>query len=188
MSSDLRYSRSIRSASSGTRGRCRRAALMSAAAAARAQRSGLGSARRAGRPSEMRIMQRGAQCSPDLPYVYQRSTKPTPPTTDLDALLRRECNRHTYSRLVPINASTTKAACDGECGRIWQQMQWVRHARAEGLASRLERDSATQCRELHSSSLLPYRRVLSGRDRAPDLSRARLYWRSSHPILLSFLT
>ncbi|CAB3221411.1 unnamed protein product [Arctia plantaginis] len=39
--------------------------------------------------------------------------------TDLDALLRRrECNRHTYSRLVPINASTTKAACDGECGRI----------------------------------------------------------------------
>lgn len=50
-----------------------------------------------------------------------RRTNPTPAVqpTDLHALLRRrECNRHTYSRLVPINASTTKAACDGECGRI----------------------------------------------------------------------
>lgn len=51
--------------------------------------------------------------------------------TDLNALLQRwECNRHTYSRLVPINASTTKAARDGECGRIWQPVQWVRHVHA----------------------------------------------------------
>lgn len=77
--------------------------------------------------------------------------------TDLDALLRRrECNRHTYSRLVPINASTTKAACDGECGRIWQQMQWVRHVRASYSLIRGERDGTAHCdRGLHSSSLLP---------------------------------
>lgn len=77
--------------------------------------------------------------------------------TDLDALLRRrECNRHTYSRLIPTNASTTKAACDGECGRIWQQMQWVRHVRASYSLIRRERDGTARCdRELHSSSLLP---------------------------------
>ncbi|CAH2075300.1 unnamed protein product, partial [Iphiclides podalirius] len=61
------------------------------------------------------------RCS-DLPHVNggARRTNPTPPP-------RRPAQMHfcdaenaigTYSRPVPINASPTKAARDGECGRI----------------------------------------------------------------------
>lgn len=169
--SDLRYSKSMRSVSSGTRGRSRRRGVMSRAPerAARRPARASGSGLSGGTGSAAARRQRPAPCSPAERAVHyatcwrpaprlpaERRTNAAVPT-DPDALLRRrECNRHTYSRLVPINASTTKATCDGECGRIWQQMQWVRHVRAYRSTIRRERDGAAHCgRGLHSSSLLP---------------------------------
>lgn len=82
-----------------------------------------------------------AAAGPTAPAARpRRRTEPEYPPRPTCTLRRRECNRHTYSRLLPINASATKAACDRECGRIWQRMQWVHHALARDEWRSSERD------------------------------------------------
>ncbi|CAH0728723.1 unnamed protein product, partial [Brenthis ino] len=111
----------MRSVSKGTRGGSQRSALMSErrrrdAAAATRERAPAGGVLAGGARSALCNARRPApRLATERVALSRRRAMPT----DLDALLqRRECNRHTYSRLVPINASTTKAARDGECGRI----------------------------------------------------------------------